>query len=536
MTGRFRRPSFEQLEVRQYFSNVDITDFGARANDGKDDSGAIRAAIRASKAGDTIYFSAGTFNIDSFISLRGDREYRSEEGAILKGSSDHHIFKINEDDVRVEGLTFDGKPIFIDKLGGQMVEGLVINENTFHINATGEADNGITFTTGLRKSYITNNTFDHMDADNGIYGYNWDRLTIANNSFVNGNEGIHVVAHKDDSADLLIEQNYFASLRRMGIELQGGGHDTIVQDNYYEKPSMSSNKDLNGSTFAYSIIADRSVGTIVRRNTSIAPERPDGKGVRIVIEIGGDNTLVEENYSVGANHVLAANDGVGTTSVLAKNNLFKDYLKGPEGRGLTLQNNGPSTKLSWNIDRGKPGPNVRLGLNGVISKEDAPTDVPSEVPAPEAPAPTPAAFEYLSDMKMQVANSSWGPVEIDKNNGGINANDGTRMRLDNKNYLKGVGVAGDSELVYSLDGNYSKFFTDIGVDEVAGPRGSVTFQIWLDGTKVYDSGLMTGETPRKGLTLNVSGAKSLKLITTDAGDGERGDHANWAGARLLPAV
>ncbi|HVT90458.1 MAG TPA: NPCBM/NEW2 domain-containing protein [Tepidisphaeraceae bacterium] len=520
-SGKF----LELLEIRRFLSSVNVLNYGAVPDDGKDDVAAILAAIRDSKKNDTVVFPAGEFDIGTSVQLKGDRQYIGD-GSVLSGGDEFHIFTLHDDNVRIEGFTFDGKALFIDAPGNRMIQNLVVNENTFHVHGDGTGKNGITFTTGLRDSKITNNTFDPISADNGIYGYYWDNLTIANNSFLNGNEGIHVVDFGDVSKDLLIEQNYFSGLHRMGIEYQGGGSNTIVQDNYYENPVMTKNFQDNMSTFAYSIIADRSEGTIIRRNTAIAPDRPDGTGVRIVFEVGGDNTLVEQNYSVGSNHVLAANDGVGTTSVLARNNLFKNYLQGPGGRGLTLQNNGPNAQLDWNVNRGKPGPNVRLGLQGVISDNSA-----NYQPKPVYQA---SDFKYLDAMDWVSAVSSWGPVERKLFNGGDDANDGGKITLNGRVYETGLGVAGNSEIVYKLDGKYSKFFSDIGIDDYSGTLGSADFQVWVDGKKVYDSGVMTGRTYKKGITIDVRGAKELKLVTTDAGDGINADHADWGGARLLP--
>lgn len=362
------RAYIETLEKRSLFSTLNMADFGAIVNDGKDDSAAIRAALSKSQDGDTIYFRRGTYDIAVPITLKGNRNYAGDhKRSILKGATPaRHIFRIQENNVRIEQLAFDGKPIFIASPHGSMVENIIINNNLIHVHARGSDYNGITFNTGLRNSRITNNTFDRIVGDNGIYGYYWDNLTIANNSFLNGNEGIHVIDHRDSSRNLLIEQNYFSGIRRMGIEYQGGGYNTIVQDNFYEKPLMSNRFSQNNATFAFSIIADRSVGTIVRRNTSIAPERPDGTGVRIIFEVGGDKAIVEQNYSYGGNHVLAANDGTGTTSVLARNNRFEGYRQSASGRGLTLQNTGPDVELNWNINRGRPKPNKRLGLAGYI--------------------------------------------------------------------------------------------------------------------------------------------------------------------------
>jgi hypothetical protein len=66
-----------------------------------------------------------------------------------------------------------------------------------------------------------------------------------------------------------------------------------------------------------------------------------------------------------------------------------------------------------------------------------------------------------------------------------------------------------------------------------GNRGSVDFQIWADGRKIYDSGLVTGASTIRHATVNVSGVNQMWLVVTSGGDGYEFDHADWAGARLI---
>jgi hypothetical protein len=511
-----RRAIVELLEIRKLLTTVNITDFGAIPNDGQNDSGAIQNAIAHSNDGDTIYFPKGTYNIGTTLNPAGNRNYIGANGAILQSAdTTHHVFHITQDNIRIENFTFNGDPIVIDKPNNQMVQNLVINGNDFHAQASGQNCNAITFNTGLRNSAITNNSFGPLQTDNGIYGYYWDNLTIANNEFIHGNEGIHLTDFGNLSKNLLIEQNYFSHLHRMGIELQGGGHDAIIQDNYYDTPDMTPNFHDNDSTFAYSIIDDTSEGNIIRRNTAISLERPDGVGVRIAFEVGGDNTQVTDNYVVGTNAVLADTDGNGTTSVLVKGNRWGGYRQGPGGYGLTLSHNGPNVQLDWNPGRGKPGPFKRLTADGVIDE---------------------TSLINLSDLKWNSAVSSWGPAELDQTNGHNGADDGSTMSLNGMSYDNGVGVAGDSQIVYNLAGKYSQFFSDIGIDDAAGANGSATFEVFADGKKIFDSGLITGLDSKQSLSLDVSGVKQLKLITTDGGDGMHSDVADWANAQLLPSI
>ncbi len=357
-------------------ATIDVRNFGAVPDDGRDDAAAIQAAIDAARDGQTVVFPPGLFLVGRTLDPRGgERTLQgttelcwqaervvAESQTILKAAGEHFLFHFTGADLSMRNLTFDGRALFCDRPGGVMVKNLLIDNCWFHLEVTGERTNSIEFTTGLANTRIANCVFDPIHGDNGIYGYNWDNLVIANNHFLNGNEGIHLIAHWNPSTDLLIEQNYFAGLHRMAVEIQGGGINTVVQDNYYEKPVMSEQSKDNTDTFAYSIISDRSKGTRVRRNTSIAPERPDGIGVRIIFELGGEDVICEDNYSVDGNHVAILNTSKGGKII---NNRFGGYLEPASafsGRAInaTVRNNHPTVRLTWDPNRGKPGPNKRL--------------------------------------------------------------------------------------------------------------------------------------------------------------------------------
>ena len=70
------------------------------------------------------------------------------------------------------------------------------------------------------------------------------------------------------------------------------------------------------------------------------------------------------------------------------------------------------------------------------------------------------------------------------------------------------------------------------MDDEKGANGTATFEIWADGTKIADSGVMTNAMPAKPLQADVTGATLVRLITTDAGDTNNSDHADWANAHI----
>lgn len=126
-----------------------------------------------------------------------------------------------------------------------------------------------------------------------------------------------------------------------------------------------------------------------------------------------------------------------------------------------------------------------------------------------------------------------GPIEKNKANGDSGAGDGGVITLDRIPYVKGVGAHAPSDIRYDLGGAcVGNFVADVGVDDAVGNRGSVVFQVLLDGAKVFDSGVVRGSDLRKSIHVSVAGKKELRLVVTDGGDGNASDHADWAGARV----
>lgn len=363
----------QELESRRLLATINVTAFGANGNDNNDDRAAVVNAINASNSGDTIYFPAGTYRFSQPITsgssgltkpIGGGRIYKGDTTFVTRDNGTHTInpnqtillstavgeeaqkrnaiFYIREGNpnpnnfnAKFANLTFSGRGIKMDRPSNAMVEGMIFDNNLFDVTHRGY-NNGIEWTTGLRDSKITNNIF-YVGGNNGVDGYNWDNVTIANNWFLNppgtwGNEGIHMHAFLYSSSDLLIEQNYFSGLNRMGIEYQYGGVDTLVQDNWYENPYQLPSDDK----FAYSIVADEGVDTITRRNTAIMPTRAQDPVtyVKIVFELGGHNLKAYDNYTWGGNHVVAVNGYNASGDVY--NNFFDEFHQAPSNHGGNL--------------------------------------------------------------------------------------------------------------------------------------------------------------------------------------------------------
>ncbi|MEU6238122.1 NPCBM/NEW2 domain-containing protein [Kitasatospora sp. NPDC047058] len=151
---------------------------------------------------------------------------------------------------------------------------------------------------------------------------------------------------------------------------------------------------------------------------------------------------------------------------------------------------------------------------------------------PGTPVVPPAGLDHVSDLPLVAANNGWGPAERDRSNGEAAGGDGRTLTIRGVRYAKGLGAHASGDVSLALGGACRTLTTDVGVDDETFGRGSVVFQIFRDGVKVADSGLLTGRDPAKRLTADLTGATTLRLVVTDGGDGNASDHADWAGPRI----
>lgn len=142
---------------------------------------------------------------------------------------------------------------------------------------------------------------------------------------------------------------------------------------------------------------------------------------------------------------------------------------------------------------------------------------------------------YISDLPFIEISNGWGPAERDRSNGERGATDGRTITLNGVTYAKGVGVHAFSEIQVDLNRSYSRFVSDVGLDDEITSAGSVRFEVRGDGSVLYQSPVMYASTATQTVDLDVTGMQQLVLIVADGGDGIGSDHADWAGARLMTA-
>ncbi|WP_198655168.1 NPCBM/NEW2 domain-containing protein [Streptomyces geranii] len=144
----------------------------------------------------------------------------------------------------------------------------------------------------------------------------------------------------------------------------------------------------------------------------------------------------------------------------------------------------------------------------------------------------PVGTSSLGDLPWLSATNGYGPVERNTSNGESAAGDGHPITVGGVEYAKGLGVHASSAVEFYTGAACETVGADVGVDDEKGTRGTVAFEIWADGTKVASTGVLTNAMPAEHLTAEVTGARTIRLVVTDGGDGIDSDHADWADATV----
>ncbi|WDE99006.1 ThuA domain-containing protein [Lentisphaera profundi] len=130
---------------------------------------------------------------------------------------------------------------------------------------------------------------------------------------------------------------------------------------------------------------------------------------------------------------------------------------------------------------------------------------------------------YLLFKDAKSAKIGWGNFKQDKN-----------ISIGKVKYKKGIWTHAHSEMVFDLAGkNYKRFYSKVGHSD-SGRDTFLTFEVYLDGERAFDSGDMFKGEAAKFVDVDLSGVKQLKLVVTQGKDVKPdGDHACWADALFV---
>ncbi len=249
------------------------------------------------------------------------------------------------------------------------------------------------------------------------------------------------------------------------------------------------------------------------------------KGVyQVKYKISDEGIVVEKVVDVEVVSICDyASDLQEVSSTLGLREEFNpmDYIKALDHEGNDIISN---VEVTNNVDTSQKGVyqvKYKISDEGIVVEKVVDVEVVS-------------ICDYASDLQEVSSRVGDGILRKDKSvmGGTITfLKDGSEFT-----YSKGIGAHANSEVVYNIENKgYEYFESYIGVDQWAkNTAASVTFEVWVDGEKKFDSKVFKHDTDSGYVRVNVSGAKEVKLITTDAKiSGNSYDHSIWADAKFI---
>ncbi|MFD7819531.1 NPCBM/NEW2 domain-containing protein [Streptomyces sp. NPDC059785] len=195
---------------------------------------------------------------------------------------------------------------------------------------------------------------------------------------------------------------------------------------------------------------------------------------------------------------------------------------------------GRSLRTTWRVTAPAGTESGSYGLTlRAVHRSAAGARVETVVPlAASVVVAPPPGVSSLGDLPWMTAANGWGPVERNTSNGESAAGDGGPLTIGGTVYADGLGVHAESSVEFYTGGACETVTADVGVDDEKSTNGTVTFEVWADGTEAASTGVLDTTMPAQPLSADVTGAEVIRLTVTDAGDGIDSDHADWANATL----
>ncbi|HEX8522380.1 MAG TPA: right-handed parallel beta-helix repeat-containing protein [Tepidisphaeraceae bacterium] len=377
---------------------LDITSYGAIAGDGKDDTAAIKAAVNAAAAGDTVRIPAGAFDVSSAVSLKSNINFIGAGAAAssLNFSGANSSSFLNLDGVKnvsVSGITLDGKNSTNAAQGvwAQYSSKLTLKDiSVKNLGATtGFGPHGVYFVQGVTDSVISGNSFNNIGTSNewgaGIrVGQGSSRNQILGNTVADTGRG--GILCDDNSTDLLIKNNTITGSGKtaegLGIEVWGGCDRSIIEDNKVDHwLSVDSSNQL---AVRRNVVSDKSgvykwcgIELVDSHDNVFTDNTVDG-GAQIGISQSG--AKAKERIFWGRNTVKAASTwGIqiqGETGKASKQYFYKNTFAGtmkndpntkyaPQGHGFRFNGDSDHIVLDSNKIDGNLGAGIELEATGL---------------------------------------------------------------------------------------------------------------------------------------------------------------------------
>ncbi|MGG8407933.1 NPCBM/NEW2 domain-containing protein [Streptomyces sp. 12297] len=274
-------------------------------------------------------------------------------------------------------------------------------------------------------------------------------------------------------------------------------------------------KKLMTGKNGYPEISFLAVSSVIDGMMGVQPDAPHDK-VATVSRLTSETPWVEiDHLKVGDNDLKLKHTGTtGST------------LTNTSGGTVNWEAQFYGTPTTITVNGAPQTPQTKTLYGRTVSYVTVPVAAGASVTA-TAGTPVDGRTVDLSDLTWSDARSDFGSVRKDK------SVDGNPIRLNGTAYAKGIGTHANGAVTYTLNGAYTRFRSDIGVDDEVNANATVKFEVWGDGVKLYESPTaMTPASATRAVDVDITGVNTLVLKVADTGDGINSDHADWAGARL----
>lgn len=159
--------------------------------------------------------------------------------------------------------------------------------------------------------------------------------------------------------------------------------------------------------------------------------------------------------------------------------------------------------------------------------------IPVRPPVPPVPEISITQLEPVT-----VQTSTWKKMRVN------NSAQGKPLKLDGQEYADGVGLFDQSLLVYSIPEGARRFVGVAGIDDAEknNPYASVVIEVYGDVKEMGEPPVLLDKSPTLCKdTLHTwcfdvelsDRQREIRLVVTDAGDGNAGDYANWVNAGFI---
>ena len=109
---------------------------------------------------------------------------------------------------------------------------------------------------------------------------------------------------------------------------------------------------------------------------------------------------------------------------------------------------------------------------------------------------------------------------------------GAPLQIGSRAFRYGIGTHAPAELVFAVGGKYRWVTFHAGISAEMTASGSAVVQVWADGKKLDETPVLRIDGEPVLVCVPIAGAKTLRLVGTDAGNGNGADHINLGHLRL----